>query len=293
MTEVGNNQSEAHNPVGWREIREKAFDFRTKVDFIQSQLESQEFYEALDQSLVQVAGQLDDIIENSDRPIVFVVGGKSRRLTEVLLKATISHMSYADQAEEMFRERMRLSDRQNKGLYRSVTSDRQRQEFQLPATNSRGEKVTYVVFDDHQDTGIKAYDAMAFQESGGIDSMYFVTFVENPRISQYETKSVTGKEGELFWRKEGWGKYKGRVFSGSSDRALFNGLRNLGEMISLGNDLRMNRKLGKNWDYDSSYHDIEKIDDERVKYGDESLTYQLKRARDLFRGFRETVLKRN
>lgn len=291
MIEEGDNQSEAQNPAEWWEIEGKAVELRSKVDSVQHRLESQEFYDALDQSLVLVAGQLDDIIENSDRPIVFVVGGKSRRLTDVLLQATVSHMNYVGQAEEMFRERMRLSDRQNKGLYKFVTSDRQGQEFQLPATNSRGEKVSYVVFDDHQDTGKKAYDAMAFQESRGVDSMYFMTFVENPRISQDEEASITGKEGKLSWRNDGWQKYRERVFSGSSDQVLFDGLRNLGEMISLGNDLRMIKKLGKNWEHDSSYHEIKKIDDERVQYGAESLTGQLRRSRELLSQFRKTVLE--
>lgn len=290
MTEQSGNQGEAKNPAEWWEIENKAHDLRSKVDNIQHHLESQEFYDALDESLGHVARRLDDIIENSDRPIVFVVGGKSRRLTDVLLQATIPHMNHADQAEEMFRGRMRLSDRQNKGLYKFVTSDRQDQEFQLPATNASGEKITYIVFDDHQDTGKKAYDAMAFQESRGIDLMYFVTFVENPKISQDEAQSVTGREGDLSWRNENWIKYRDRVFSGSLDQTLFDGLRNLGEMISLGNDLRMNKKLGKNWDHDDSYHEIKKIDDERVQYGAVSLTEQIRRSRRLMIQFRDKIL---
>jgi hypothetical protein len=96
--------------------------------------------------------------QNKGKKLVMVVGGKSRRLTEIVLQETVNRMT-DDSIKEAFQQRVRLNESANRFLYgeRVSSSSRQRGNSEMPDQLSSIPKEVMVVYiDDSVDSGLKA-----------------------------------------------------------------------------------------------------------------------------------------
>lgn len=90
---------------------------------VDSYLNNPEVVEALKQSVQVVANQIVELYaSNTDKEFNFVVGGKSRRVTERMLQHVTNALPEGHPARKAIKDRLRLNDQQNKNLYGENTS---------------------------------------------------------------------------------------------------------------------------------------------------------------------------
>jgi len=183
----------------------------------------------LKNQLEKLCTQLKEILEEicsdyPDRKILLVVGGKSRRIVELFLQNAVAQMSDGSDWSEILKERIRLTDHENKNLYGELSStqiDEKKDIYQplIPkAIRDQSNSHPVIVYvDDHVAGRKKAKKMLQALHSIGFQAT-FVSLVgaESAAVLAEKGKKATEKPDEL-------SQFRDNGFDGSIRIAYYGG----------------------------------------------------------------------
>lgn len=207
--------------------KKKAEEAETLANKAEKAIASPQFFEDLNRSIDNVGQILDTIIEqNSDKKVVLMVGGKSRRLTDLLLSKVQNRQPEESPVRELISKRVRLDDEENslaytKNIPRSI-SERLRSIKTVDRIRKEGDIIVFI--DDHASEGAKASILLhEFKDSK------FVAFASPANPVDF---SRPGSEG-----------LDTRFFYGSDGEELNSGLSAVSRLMSAYVDVRLNQSF--------------------------------------------------
>lgn len=237
------NELEADERVKLLEYhQDKVRDITTDVNGF---FEDQNAIIALQKSVLGVAGKLIALYDqNPGAEFVFIVGGKSRTLTETMLGHVVKLLPEDHPAILAIKNRIRLNDDKNKSLYGTTTLMGERKDGVIIPPEILKFKKTFmekltkrktllVIFDDHMNSGKKAYTTVKGLVDKGLLATYIV-FTANPDPDSY------------YLRPKGWEKFQDDVFVGTTDKGAAELISGISKLLSYYANLRLNKdiKLG-------------------------------------------------
>lgn len=193
--------------------------------------------EGLQESVIRVAAQIEKMYESGQKKdFVFIVGGKSRRLTEALLDGAAEHLPPDHPAIQAIKERVRLDDSQNKNMYGESTSkqvgERKVQVPPLIALLGKLGNRQLVVCDDAMETGRKVFHTLSVLQEKGINARYIV--FSGP--SEFSA-------GTDYLRPDNWEMFKDRVIVGTNNSNAAKVIRGISGLLSSYANIRLNKNV--------------------------------------------------
>lgn len=197
-------------------------------------LDKQDVIEKVSQSIDVVRTHLIELFaKNQNKKFIFVVGGKSRVLTELLLSEVARTLPQGNEKiNEAVSNRVRLNDQENKNLYGKSTS---RQGIQGTDINPnlnvlksiiKDKDTEVVVFDESIDTGTKAFRILQFLKQAGIKAHFFAFASHDRQGSRNFVENMDG-----------------RVVVGTHDEATRKTLKSIAALLSEHVNLRLNNMI--------------------------------------------------
>lgn len=220
-------------------IRHEEERLQNVIDEVNQGLLDREAIEAISESVDHIADEILALYAHSEgKRFVFVVGGKSRRLTEALLQMVAERFPDGHEAKKAVEQRVRLDDVENKNLYGegiSIQHDRKDSDTS-PLEPLSDENVELIICDDAMQTGRKVFHTLHALDKRKMKARYIVF-----------TGPEQFAEGSDYLRPDSWENYKDRVMVGSRNQQAFKVVKGLSSLLSRYANLRLHgnvRSLG-------------------------------------------------
>lgn len=190
----------------------------------------------LHECVVSVAVEIEKMYTSSpDNNFVFVVGGKSRMLTETLLESVVNQLPNNHPAVQAIKQRIRLDDVENKNLYGERTSTQTgRADITIPvpiAASTLGNR-KLVVCDDSMETGRKVFQTLSTLENEGIDARYIVFSGPREFSSDYD-----------YLKPNNWESFRYKVVVGTNNPNASKVIKGISTLLSRYANLRLNKNI--------------------------------------------------
>ena len=172
-----------------------------------------------------------------DTEFVFVVGGKSCRVSELLLNKVAKILPKNHPARQDIEERIHLDDRENKHLYGEKTSanENDRQSYipkKMLTVSNVSRKMQFIICDDNMQTGRKAFYTLDKLGEANIAAWYIVFSGPQQFMSRHDNL-----------RPDNWRTYENRIIVGTRNEKATKVLDYISILLSGYVNVRLHQNL--------------------------------------------------
>lgn len=218
-------------------------EFRDDIEYVINALEKPKVQAQIERSVENVANYIIDVYsENPRTKFIFVVGGKSRQVTHVLLNKVAALLPPNHPAAADIRRKVRLTDSENKHLYSDITvcedvDDILPEGDVTPLSELASSKTEFIFCEEVMDTGTKAFTTLRNLENNKMKGQFIIF------ASTGETSNVSPITKVLHNRPDNWQEYQHLIFTGVSDKSLALTLKKISSLISKRVSIHLNKAV--------------------------------------------------